>query len=447
MPIRKSCLPISLRSLPALALSCLLLPAPAQAAPQQPAQPQEAPAPTIQLNVNRVLVPVVVRDAAGRSIPGLKQENFQVLDNDKPRPVSGFTVDHRGAPSSSPASPAQLAPSPPPAPAHPATPPQAIPGRILIFLFDDLHIGAEDLIYAKKAASRVLSKSLTGSTMAAVISLSGKTNSGLTRDPSALETAIAAIQPRGVYRAGGNDCPDIGYYQADLIENKRDANAFQDALRKVTECNPAMNLANGDIAMAQAQVDTTARRALTIGHQDARATSAIIGEFVRRVAGLPGQRTIILISSGFLTIEPDVLAEESRVMDMAAQANITISTLDARGLYAAESTASQRSPALGGNSLLINSEYQRTAMTLGESPLSEIANGTGGTFFHASNDLEAGLKRLADEPEDVYVLDLPLDAVKPDGTWHSLKVKVDVKGAQVQARRGYFVPKPPKVKK
>ena len=63
---------------------------------QQAPEPQPAP-PRFVVNVNRVLVPVVVRDKHGLSINDLKKEDFQVLDNGKPRAVSGFTVENRGA--------------------------------------------------------------------------------------------------------------------------------------------------------------------------------------------------------------------------------------------------------------------------------------------------------------------------------------------------------------
>jgi len=86
-------------------------------------------------------------------------------------------------------------------------------------------------------------------------------------------------------------------------------------------------------------------------------------------------------------------------------------------------------------------------MTRSEGVMSELANGTGGAFFHNSNDLQAGLKSVTDGPEVVYVLALSLDSVKPDGSYHRVSVKVDREGMQIQARQGYFAPKQEKSKK
>jgi hypothetical protein len=51
---------------------------------------------------------------------------------------------------------------------------------------------------------------------------------------------------------------------------------------------------------------------------------------------------------------------------------------------------------------------------------------------------------LTTVPECVYLLQFSSDDAKPDGTYHHQKVKVDRDGVEVQARRGYFAPKPDK---
>ena len=161
---------------------------------------------------------------------------------------------------------------------------------------------------------------------------------------------------------------------------------------------------------------------------------------------------MILVSPGFLPIEQESLTSESRLLDLAAQSNVTISALDARGLYTAELDASQKSPSLSssnrtGGSMQQKSDYTRSEMSLVEGAMASLADGTGGTFFHNSNDLDTGFKALAEGPGTVYLLELSLDGVKPDGTYHHMKVKLDRTGLDLNARRGYFMPKQEKVKK
>jgi VWFA-related protein len=278
--------------------------------------------------------------------------------------------------------------------------------------------------------------------MAAVVSLSGTVNSGLTRDPAKLQAALQSLHPHPVYHADTTTCGAIDYYQADLIENKHDNAALQDAIKRFALCNPSVKLGGGDLAIAQAQVESSARSALGLGGQDARVTYANLAEFVRRMEKLPGQRTLILVSSGFLDVEAEALTAESQILDAAAQFNVTISSLDTRGLYTSEATASERGPGAGGQNL----DYRRSEMRLEENPMSELANGTGGTFFHNSNDLGAGFKLLTEAPQVVYLLELPLNADAESG-YHRLTVKVNREGAEVQARRGYLVPKAEKKKK
>lgn len=86
-------------------------------------------------------------------------------------------------------------------------------------------------------------------------------------------------------------------------------------------------------------------------------------------------------------------------------------------------------------------------MSLKKDVMAELAEGTGGTFFHNSNDLEGGFRKLTAASEYVYLLELSLENVKHDGTYHPLKLKVDQDGLKLQARPGYFAPPPEKNKK
>jgi VWFA-related protein len=423
------------------------LPASLPAVPPAPELTQPAPdaqnTPTkIEVNVNRAFVPVVVRDKQGHAVADLKKEDFQVFERGKAQVIAGFTVEKREVTESAPASAAPVSTPNAPLQSPPGPPLQAavLPQRITVYLFDDLHLSAADLAYLKKIDAKALEGAVVGSDMAAVVSTSGKVNSGLTRDRTKLHDAIMSLEPRSLYTSSAGECPKIEYYEADLIENKHDGPAFAKALAQVFACDPALDRQR-DLAVAQAMVESAARRVLTVGDQDVQVTLATIKEVVRRMVKLPGQRTLILVSPGFVSITPESLSWESQIMDLAVQSNVTINALDARGLYTGVTDISER-----GGSQIIDPTHL-AAMTRAEGVMSELADGTGGAFFHNSNDLGAGFKSLSDGPEIVYVLELSLDGVKPDGSYHRVEVKVDREGMQIKARKGYSAPKQEKSKK
>lgn len=391
-----------------------------------------------------MLVPVVVRDSHGRVVGNLKKEDFRIFDRGKLRTISGFSVQERGLPQAvtGPGGPPstsskEYARGTPPGgmPAQPSVPSQ----RFVIFLFDDLHLSVSDLAQVEKAVTGMLGNSLSATDYADVLSFSGK-SSGLTRDRAKLQDAISKLRARQLYRHTSDECPDIDYYLADLILNMHNETAFQSAVEDTMAC---AHLQSNMRKIAENMVSAAASQALSLGDQDIRVTLGFVKEIVGKMSTLPGQRLLILISPGFLSVTPEAMSLKSQIVDAAAQANVTISALDARGLYTTGMDASQQ----GGHSTFSlltgrSSQHERDSQKFQEDVLAELADGTGGTFVHNTNDLEGGLRRLADAPEYLYLLELPLQGIKPDGTYHPLKVKLDQDGLKLQARRGYFAPKP-----
>ena len=408
----------------------------ARQAPPTSAQPQA----TIRVTVNSVLVPVIVTDEHGRAVPGLTQQDFQILDEGKPRAITGFSVQQQApAPPVNPL-PSTASSAPPVSPD--ATPATGASPRFVVFLFDDLHLSASDLMQVKKASTAMLGSALAPTDMAAVVSLSGS-NSGLTSDRAQLQQAVSKLHMHNLFRQAMRECPDVDYYLADLIENKREDVALESAIDDALNC--------GHLQLreqAERMVHSAATRALALGDQDVRVSLGTILEMVRRLTALPGQRTLILISPGFLTLTGEALRQESEIMDLAAQSSVIVSTLDARGLYSAQIDASERGASTTKDLITsAPSQRRRDTMSQDRSVMSGLAAATGGTYFHDSNDLRGGFAQLAAAPEILYLLEFSLEGIKQDGRYHRLSIKLDDPRLRIRARPGYVRIKPANPKK
>ncbi len=385
---------------------------------------------TFQSNVDIVIVPVVVRDRQGKLVGDLTQQDFQVFDNNKRQVISGFMLATAAAQHFTGNTPENAFQTP-----------QTSPRRFVILLFDDLHATFSDLARSKEAAKGVLAE-LNRSEWGAVVSLSGQVNSGITADHTVLLAALAQIRPRTLYQKTGTECPDMDYYQAELVVNEHDAVALQAATEEVLNCNPSLDMPG----VAERLAEHAAERVFAIGEQDNRVSFAFLRETVTKTAALPGLSTVILISPGFSTLTAQAQHEESQIIDSAAISNVTISALDARGLYSTEINADDR----GGTSMRTNqlrSEYLRSSMSRGENIMAELADGTGGLYVHNTNDLSEGLKALSSPPQYLYLLEFHSKDLKHSDTYHRLKVRVSREGVLVKARKGYFAAKLPKPKR
>jgi VWFA-related protein len=402
---------------------------------------------TFQARVNLVMVPVVVRDRAGRAIGNLRQQDFQLFDKGKLQTITKFSMEKSGGRSTEVKSaPSESAPSG----EADASPSIAPPERYVAYVFDDLHIEIGDLMQVRKAAQRHLSN-LAPSDRAAVFTTSGQGNLDFTDDRDQLQQALAKLMPRPLNEPRGTQCPDLSYYQADLIVNKNDQQAINAAVAEMMVCGNLSqpqsaggrgrsSAGQSSSSQAQAMVTSAAMQVVNIGEHDVLLTLSVLDDIVRRMASKPGQRTMVLVSPGFITPDPIALERITDVLNRATRANVIISSLDARGLYTTDGDASQTS--YNAYATRVKQEYDRAAALANEDVMAELADGTGGSFFRNNNDLDEGFRRVAAAPEYYYLLGFTPQDLKPSGSFHKLKVTVKNPAvAQVQARRGYYVPK------
>jgi VWFA-related protein len=412
----------------------------------------DAPA-TFSTKVNLVMVPVVVRDGKGKAIGTLQKEDFQLFDKGKPQVIAKFSVEKAGE-AVIPAEVATDEADKGDKADKPASPPPSIAQRFVIYLFDDVHTGNSDLMQARNAADRHLAETPDQTMRAAIFTTSGQGNVDFTDDRAKLHEAFMRLMSRPSLPAAGSDCPDLTYYMADLIQNKNDQQALHAAAQEaLATCAPPPPIPptapNYQQMMQQAEQNAenvskgVASRVVGLGERDTRLAFTVLEDAIRRLGSAPGDRTLIFVSSGFYFAD-DLRYEETDIMDRAIRANVRISSLNARGLYTMipGGDASQGASAGGVGVMNLKSQYQRENALAEEGIMEELADATGGRYFHNNNDLKSGFGQVAASPEFVYVLGFSPQNLKFDGAYHVLKVTLKMsRGLDMQARRGYYAPK------
>ncbi len=381
---------------------------------------------TFKVKVNLVEVRVVVRDVQGNAVGNLRQDDFQLTDNGKPQVISKFSMEEVGIKQASKAkdSATQIDDAAP-----------KMPDRYVVYLFDDIHLKFGDLAQVRDAAERNL-RTLQPTDRLAIFTTSGQTQLDFTDDRDKLQDTLKRLQPRPIIGTGIQECPDVSFYMADLIQNKHDDQALRVAAQDADDCE-----FHGDPTMmseATQMAHQAAMRELDFGEHETQVALATLKDVVRRITAMPGSRNIILVSPGFYN--PEQLQEQTDITDRALHAGVVISALDARGLYTVmPDVSSPRAPSqsIAGPMLLI-AHAQATADA---DVMSELANATGGTFIHNSNDFEGGFRRLATPPRYSYLLAFSPANLKFDGRFHNLKVTVKGQKVNIQARKGYYAPK------
>jgi VWFA-related protein len=404
----------------------------AQQPPAAEVAAQDAPV-TFQSKVNLVSVPVVVRSSrTGKPVGNLEKPDFIVYDKGKAQEITKFTIEKAGSHPSIPLP--EVERSAEEKALQPNAPAIIPPDHFIAYFFDDIHLEFGDLAQARNAALKHLNTALTPTDRAAIYTTSGQTQVDFTDNLDELREALNRIQPRPIARSRIQECPDVSFYMADAMINRNDPIVLNAAAQEAMACASLQ-----DMTTARSYAQSAAYRALSSGEQETRVALLTLKDLVRRMSAMPGQRTIVMISPGFFRLT-DQRQEETEVIDKAIKANVTISSLDARGLYTDTPDISKRTYSIAAT--IVKQQMDRENARANSDILAELADGTGGTLIENTNGLEQGLHDLAATPEVYYILTFSPQNLKLDGSYHELKVKLkNPAGLSVKARRGYYAPR------
>src|SRR6266576_545675 len=270
---------------------------------------------TFKVRVNLVLVRVVVRDQQGKIVYKLKKEDFQLYDNRKLQTISSFSIEapEKRRASAMASSAAEGSSSSADAAGGKAV---VLPQRFVSMVFDDAHLLMADAVFVRDSATRFFG-ALAASDRVSLNTTSGQLTQEFTDDREKLSKALLGILPHPMTSQGFHDCPEVSYYQADLIVNKSDVQALAVATDEALQC--AFNGDTTMMAAAQRLAQASADRMVAQGDSETQYAYRHLEDMVRRRANMPGQRVLVLVSPGFIT--STLQSDASEMVDRATRAN------------------------------------------------------------------------------------------------------------------------------
>jgi len=290
--------------------------------------------------------------------------------------------------------------------------------RLLVFFFDLSSMAPDELMRALKATSDFLKQRMTPADLIAVVTYTSSLRvvQNFTNDRDALTKVLHAIQigeessvlsaAGAVGEVGGTDASGMEIVNQDLSD------AF-------TPDETEFNIFNTDQKLAA------------------------IESLSRMLRDVPGRKSVIHFSSGITRTGIENQAQLRATVDAANRANVSLYTMDARGLAALPpggdaSTASPAGTAIYSGSAVVS---QVSALQGSRETLAALAADTGGRTFYDLNDLGPAFEEVQRENSSYYLLGYTPSNPRSDGRFRRIRVEVDRPGLKIQARPGYFAPK------
>jgi hypothetical protein len=149
-----------------------------------------------------------------------------------------------------------------------------------------------------------------------------------------------------------------------------------------------------------------------------------------------GRKSVILISEGFIH---DLNVDEfKRVNEASRRANAAIYFVNARGLEGMPVyMTAEFGPALPDQDVGFAFTDQLEAVAGAE----EVSDESGGFTVRNTNNLAAGIQKIANETQAYYLLGYIPSNTARDGKYRKIQVKLaSAKGLEIRARKGYYAP-------
>jgi hypothetical protein len=197
--------------------------------------------------------------------------------------------------------------------------------------------------------------------------------------------------------------------------------------------------------------------------RDRRGDSALnaLLSFVDAFAAMPGRKAVLLFSEG-LALPSGQLSSFRSLVAAANRGGVSVYAADAMGLRSLGASSETRrtletlrtrlelvqavapgtrgpgAQEMGDSGLALMERAEDALRLAPESGLGQLADQTGGSLFHGTNDLASAFVRIEENLGAYYLLSYVPRNTALDGRFRSVQVKVKRPHGSVQSRQGYL---------
>jgi VWFA-related protein len=374
---------------------------------QQPASDAQSSY-TLKVNSNLVLTNVVVRDRkTGELVRDLKASDFQILENNKPQSIVSFDFESvdQAAPLNEATVNGKSANSILGTMNRAATSEQLRNHRLIVLFFDITSLQPEDLDRAQDAARKYINNQMHPADLVAVVSLGNalSLDQDFTASKQLLLNAINAYsgtQGEG-FQAGANGTSN----------QTEDTTAFTADEQEYNDVNTDREL---------------------FAFEDIAHSLAYINE----------KKSLIYFSGGLQRDGIENQASIHAAVNAAVRANMSIYSVDSRGLDAISPLGDASTGSLRGTSAYSGAAVQNNldANFNSQEILGTLSADTGGKAFLDDNDFSSAFQRVQQDTSAYYVLGFRSTNPLQDGRYRRLTVKINRPNVKLEYRPGYYAP-------
>jgi VWFA-related protein len=362
----------------------------------------------MKMNAELILTNVVARDAkTGEFVHGLKASDFAVYENGKKQEISTF--DYQSVEMATPLKEATVnglaAGMPGSKAVAVAKPEELLNHRLIILFFDLTSMQPEDLDRCVDAAKDFLRKKMQPADLVALVSLGDtlKVDQDFTADKDALISEV------GIY----NGTEGQGFAQG--------ANANSNQVE-----------------------DTTAYTADESEYNDINTDRELFAlrDIAKSLSRIPEKKSLLYFSGGISRDGIENQASLRAAENAAVRANMSIYSVDTRGLQAVlplgdASTGSLRGSGAYNGGALINNMNANFAS---QEVMTTLSADTGGKAFLDSNDFAPAFAQVQRDTSAYYAIGFHSTNLARDGKYRKLTIKVNRPGIKLEYRPGYYAP-------